>query len=328
MDIYNEEDYQEYLCMRYFYCRSTEEELKAFFVIMKNGEGRGAMARFLEKEQLSGQLEARMRHADRIVIDSRRALGQQRVKPWMIDTGLATIAVALLLVIGIPLYNRLPARNQQQPVAEMVSRPDKEAPVTCIRLQDGSRLYLTQKSRYRPAPGFGITNRDITLYGEAVFDVAANARLPFKVHTGLLQTQVLGTVFKVQAYAHEPVRICVKEGKVQVAQQGQQPVLLQANQALSYQPLSGTIDRFQMAGGEAAAWMAHGIAFNQLPARDIAASLSMCFGVPIRVKSSVPAQESVSLYLQGTEQLNEVLGEFARTLEATYVIGKSEVVIQ
>jgi hypothetical protein len=82
---------------------------------------------------------------------------------------------------------------------------------------------------------FGNHSRDITLSGEAYFEVKHDASRPFTVHTRNIDIRVLGTVFDVKAYPHDQkvetslirglVRVTIHNGK----KSGQQ-VILHPNQ--------------------------------------------------------------------------------------------------
>lgn len=60
-------------------------------------------------------------------------------------------------------------------------------------------------------------NREVTLFGEAYFEVAHNEEQPFIVETVNLKTKVLGTHFNVVAFPTDEVHeISLYEGKVQI----------------------------------------------------------------------------------------------------------------
>lgn len=69
-----------------------------------------------------------------------------------------------------------------------------------ITLADGTRVWLNAKSTLTYASNFGRTERNITLEGEAYFEVAKNKDIPFYVNTGKNKVRVVGTSFNVCAY--------------------------------------------------------------------------------------------------------------------------------
>ncbi|ANH79747.1 hypothetical protein A8C56_01045 [Niabella ginsenosidivorans] len=67
-------------------------------------------------------------------------------------------------------------------------------------LPDGSKVWLNKDSRLTFDKGFGKSNREIYLTGEAFFDVVHKAELPMIVHAGKVDVMVKGTAFNVCAY--------------------------------------------------------------------------------------------------------------------------------
>ncbi|MFB6454640.1 FecR domain-containing protein [Chitinophaga sp. Hz27] len=96
-------------------------------------------------------------------------------------------------------------------------------------LPDGSRVWLNAASRLRFTSNF-IKERKIILEGEACFDVAQHANLPFKVEAGGQDIAVLGTSFNISAYPDEnKISTTLLTGAVKVQHQ-QQSVVLQPGQ--------------------------------------------------------------------------------------------------
>ncbi len=86
-------------------------------------------------------------------------------------------------------------------------------------LPDGTTVALNSNSQIKFPKKFEKDVREITLTGEAFFDVTPNAAKPFIIHAGDAQVKVLGTSFNVRAYPeNESVEVVVKTGKVQVSQ--------------------------------------------------------------------------------------------------------------
>ena len=85
-------------------------------------------------------------------------------------------------------------------------------------LPDGSRVWLNAESSLSYPGSFGgRERREVTLQGEAYFEVAPDSLHPFVVETAALQTQVLGTSFNVRAYSPEDTRVTLLRGSVKVS---------------------------------------------------------------------------------------------------------------
>lgn len=73
----------------------------------------------------------------------------------------------------------------------------------CITLNDGTRVWLNAMSELSYPEYFTGEKREVTLNGEAYFEVMPNPALPFIVHTTDMNLEVLGTSFNIRAYSEE-----------------------------------------------------------------------------------------------------------------------------
>lgn len=86
-----------------------------------------------------------------------------------------------------------------------------------LQLPDGSRVWLNAASSITYPTIFTGTNRDVSITGEAYFEVARNASQPFRVKANGMQIDVTGTHFNVNTYTNEPFLITtLLEGGVNV----------------------------------------------------------------------------------------------------------------
>jgi ferric-dicitrate binding protein FerR (iron transport regulator) len=91
-----------------------------------------------------------------------------------------------------------------------------------ITLADGSRVWLNSASSITFPTSFVGNMREVTISGEAYFEVAANAASPFRVQIpGKVTVDVLGTHFNINAYNNEPsVNTTLLTGSVKVRNNG------------------------------------------------------------------------------------------------------------
>jgi len=93
-------------------------------------------------------------------------------------------------------------------------------------LSDGTRVWLNAASSIRYPTTFTGTERKVEISGEAYFEIAKNAAMPFRVLAvanpnpavaNPMQIDVLGTHFNVNAYTDEPeARTTLLEGSIRV----------------------------------------------------------------------------------------------------------------
>lgn len=72
-----------------------------------------------------------------------------------------------------------------------------------VVLSDGSRIWLNAGSELKYPETFPNDSREITLDGEAYFEIASDTARPFYVRTQGMQLKVLGTSFNIKAYPEE-----------------------------------------------------------------------------------------------------------------------------
>lgn len=172
-------------------------------------------------------------------------------------------------------------------------------------LPDGSTVWLNAGSRIRYEPGFNGPQREVTLQGEAFFDVVQQPSRPFIVHAGDLNIKVLGTAFNVKSYDEDPtVETTLIRGLVQISRPGdnkQAPIYLHPHQKMVLT---------RKAADEPAAAPAPGVRTNA-PQSHI-----------IEIDSSMKENERVetSWVYNRLEFRGDSFGELARKLERWYNI--------
>lgn len=144
------------------------------------------------------------------------------------------MAAAILIAAGIwALY---PKRIERK-LAIYVPREQQNK----IILPDSTIVWLNADSKllYNEGP----QHREVTLTGEAFFDVKKAAR-PFVVRAGGSTTTVLGTKFNIKAYEGEPTAITVASGKIRVEDEKKHIAVLTANEQITLeQEIDSTIER-------------------------------------------------------------------------------------
>lgn len=99
-----------------------------------------------------------------------------------------------------------------------------------VMLPDHSLVWLKGNSSLDYPAHFSDSTRNVTLHGEALFEVSKDRRHPFIINTGNYVTRVLGTSFNIKSNNEGAFKLTVLTGKVQVSSAVnkvmQQPVLV------------------------------------------------------------------------------------------------------
>ena len=113
------------------------------------------------------------------------------------------LALLVLTTGAIYLFTQKKAPNLpvEQAISSIVTKNGNR---TKIVLPDGSQVWLNAGSNldYNNAV-FNKDLREVTLNGEAYFDVTKNAEKPFIIHTKKMDVKVIGTAFNIRSYGDE-----------------------------------------------------------------------------------------------------------------------------
>jgi transmembrane sensor len=87
-----------------------------------------------------------------------------------------------------------------------------------VTLPDGSNIFLNRNTRLSYGKNFGRHGRNVTLSGEAFFEISHDENNPFTVDAGNASIKVLGTSFNVITNnPYSAVEVFVKTGQVMVS---------------------------------------------------------------------------------------------------------------
>lgn len=140
-----------------------------------------------------------------------------RVRKLRIYTGTFLKYAAILVVAfvsGLYVHTLLTNRDQAVQYAEVEVMYGQTGH---LFLFDGTEVWLNSGTKFKYPNKFNQNERNVFMEGEAYFKVAPNKHLPFKVKTGKLEVEVLGTSFNLSAYPSEPTQsVFLDEGKVQI----------------------------------------------------------------------------------------------------------------
>ena len=130
--------------------------------------------------------------------------------------GVAAAAVALLcLLISVTYLNR----SGQDTDPNLLTRQNSETATTLVTtLEDGSVVYLAGNTSLKFPEHFSSDRREVSLQGNALFDVAGNHKRPFIIETEDTRIEVLGTAFNVKSNDSSP--FCTARGSKSDVEEG------------------------------------------------------------------------------------------------------------
>lgn len=147
-----------------------------------------------------------------------------------------TSATLVAAVAAVWIFNPFAPTKPKAPVAKETSEiSTKYGSKTNIVLPDGSKVWLNAGSKITYDKVFGETLREVSLTGEAYFDVVHNAARPFIIHTRAMDIKVLGTEFNVKSYPDEKTtETSLIRGSIEVTlkQRSAEKIILKPNEKL------------------------------------------------------------------------------------------------
>lgn len=161
-------------------------------------------------------------------------------------------------------------------------------------LPDGSRVWLNAASSIRYPVAFNSNERKVEITGEAYFEIAENAHMPFRVKVNEYSTvEVLGTHFNVNAYADEPaINTTLLEGSVRLTASGKAVVLKPGQQAGISDPssshaisLTNNVDTEQVM-----AWKNGLFTFDNATIQTVMRQLSRWYDIDVTYEGNIPDQ--------------------------------------
>lgn len=263
------------LLEKFFSGQSTEEENNVLSKIFKDG-GEDIFDEYCRRKWAEN--DCRIPTSVKARIRQSLFTKMPRVK-WrrVIASASAVLATAVILFICM-LWSR-PSENAAPEIFEIVAERGQKSSVT---LPDGSRVMINSASTISYTSDYNVKERNVFLSGEAYFDVASNADIPFVVHADKVSVTALGTEFNVKAYAEDPyVVTTLVEGSVRT-EAGTQYELLTRAQEASYNKEADVLLAYDVKDiSRAVPWIRNELLFENESLADIAVTLERMYNVSI-----------------------------------------------
>jgi transmembrane sensor len=195
-----------------------------------------------------------------------------------------------------------------------------------VILPDGSKVWLNAASSIRFPTVFSGKLREVSITGEAYFEVTKNKEKPFQVKVATMQIAVLGTHFNVNAYEDEAeIKTSLLEGSVQINQGNSSGLLKPGQQAVvnynSDKIKTGDVDLTQVM-----AWKNGLFQFEGADIKTIMREIGRWYNVEIVYTGKVPNHRFVGKINRNVE-LSEVLKILELSNVKFSVAGKKIIVL-
>jgi transmembrane sensor len=194
-------------------------------------------------------------------------------------------AAILIVVIGVTFIWR--NASNKTPDIQWLSLYNEAGERTVFFLPDSSKVYLSAASSLEYNTGYGVSNRDLRLKGEAYFIVNHRGDHSFAVTTGKITTVDIGTEFNIRFLNNSPaIEVGVAKGIVEVLNNtGKGPAritTLSGRQRLRFDTASRHTEVITLPEGEIGAWRQGLLVFRKQKLGEVAAELERYYGLSIR----------------------------------------------
>jgi transmembrane sensor len=255
---------------------------------------------------------------------------------------LASSAI-IIFITGFYIYRAVSASSagvKSVPVLASKSEVStRHGSKTKLVLPDSTQVWLNSGSKLTYDKNYGNSIREVTLTGEAYFDVVKNTRKPFIIHAGAIDVKVLGTQFNVKSYpADKTTETSLINGSVEVVVRNrpQEKYILKPNEKLVVQNNSTAVEQIKKKeavvkakdplvaiknlsyySGDGAsmetAWTANRLLFEDEKFEDVAKKLERWYDVEIRFSNN----KRKDIALKGSF-VEETLGQAMEALAFVY----------
>lgn len=243
----------------------------------------------------------------------------------------ASIA-AFVLLNNNAIVTGKPTAQNELPKSEKswVEKQNAKGTRSVITLVDGSKVWLNADSRLQYPATFEGNTREVTLSGEAFFDVAKNKAKPFIIHLKNGTVRVLGTSFNIKAYDSDAyVETSVATGKVAFIPKNagkSDTTFLTHNRKAVYFLKTGMVKTISTLSNMDKAWTEGKLIFTNTSMDEIAATLERYFGKQVVIND----EQLRSYRLTGSFENNsaeEILYYLSKTKPFTYRISESQIIL-
>jgi transmembrane sensor len=224
------------------------------------------------------------------------------------------VAASLLLcmALGWWLFTRTPAEKiAPESLAKVIT-------VKVITLPDGTTVTLNKDSHLDYPATFSDSTREVTLTGEAFFDVKHDPGKPFMVHTGAFVTRVLGTAFNIRAYSKDSMlAVTVERGKVQVQRQDSKKALsiLQAGDQLVIEKQTAIPHLAKVDAKKIIQWKDSDLQFDDIRFEEAALLIGSRYNVELKFSNEAlhDCRFTVDLSGKTLDDILDILGDLTRS---------------
>lgn len=267
-----------------------EELYRLWLRLMKEGASYTS-----EADKLWERMQQRMYH-DRKAATARHHVSFRR---WMY----VAASVLILLSVGYAGH-RIYSWNELNHISQHYAAVSGKA---LFQLPDGSTVWLNKGATLSYTFSPLAAQRQVTLQGEALFEVTHNETRPFVVQCADMEVKVVGTRFNIDAPTDTTVAtVSLLNGSVVVSTPHEMQTMTPGQRAV-YNKTDGTLEIHPVDVSIDSSWAAECLSIHRKTLRQTAAYLEQWFGVTILVSSDVKDDQAYTITVNRDDTVEEIL---------------------
>ncbi len=286
-------------CLRYFRGKSTYED--EIFINQCLSDGRLSMDEFrnMEKDWSESEIPTNEQRMAFMKISGK--VKSRRWKRLMLKLAVpAAAAVVLIAVLSIHLF----MGREEAVTTYSTAYLETEY----IVLPDSSKVWLNSATTLTYGSDFNKRDREVTLSGEAFFDVAKNPSKPFIVRMKDAEITVKGTLFNVTAYDGENgIQAALMTGQIQF-RTGKDYIYLSPGEVISYNRDDRSMSKSRKDVNQYCSWLEGKLDCESITLDMLFSRLTSMYGTEINYVPVKYKDKAIRVMLDTRESMDDVLG--------------------
>ncbi len=238
--------------------------------------------------------------------------------------------IAAILIIPLIIWNIL--KQPEKPAEEVTYQQPVYNEVyatygtrTALRLADSSLVWLNSGSSLRYPDKFTGSRREVTLNGEAYFEVESNEKMPFIVKTADIIVKATGTKFNIlgfnSGYESEVTLVTGNVSVSEVNNNGKDSLISEMvpEQHMIFNKTTGAVSIYSEDTYKYISWKDGKLIFRNEPLSVVTKKISQVFNVDIEIQGS-----ALNDYTYRATFEDETLSDILKLLEISSPIGYRE----
>jgi transmembrane sensor len=223
------------------------------------------------------------------------------------------VVASVIIVLGLSLmvyHLYKPAKYRSQLVVA-------SAPVNKLKkviLNDSSKVTLNKQARITYSSEFGTSNRELTLSGEAFFDVKHSEKLPFVIKTENTFIKDIGTSFNIKANPGDDlVEVYVETGTVSFFTDNDKGIVVNEGETGVFSKRKRAFSKYRPENKNAIAYQTGVLSFTNETLDKVAAKVSEYYGTSVSVATDEIKDCCITVTFDN-EDISSVLSVISETL--------------